>query len=208
MRFSFVFLALAGASAAFASTLAEQVGTIPAYLQLQQKHFSGSLASGEQQEFIDLGKKIHHQNPSSLQRLAGTTSEAKQLVDDLVNGLLTPLKDLESHLHSRSADAETDVANKAKQLGHVPTFIELNKEASKPDASPEAIEKLVKQGLTMLSKGYNKGSLKALLGSSPAGKELLSKISQAKDAGKKRNVKPAFDQVRRSHLVKRQEVAV
>lgn len=87
-----------------------------------------------------------------------------------------------------------------KSIGQVPHFIQLAKEATEPGASLEVEEKLIKQGLAMLSSGYNKGSLKALLGTHPTGQGLLSKIIQAKSspAPQVRNVKPS-----RVHLAQR-----
>lgn len=210
MRFTLLFAALAAASAVFASTLADQIGTVPAFLQLQQQHFHGSLDDAQRAEFSQLAKTLNHQNSKTLKQLTGTSNEAEQLIKDLLAGILKPLKSIESQIESKVtarsvnedelADGEI-VPKDADKIGHVPLFILLNQKASKSDASLEDIEALVKHGLLMLSKGYNPGSLKAMLGTDTSGSELLSKIVKAhKSAPKARNVKPAFPQARRAHL--------
>lgn len=101
MRFTYAVAALAFASSAFASNLAQEIGTVPAFLQLQQKHYAGQLAHDEQAEFVALGQKIHDAKPASLKSLTGTSNEAQQLVSDLIQGVLAPLKKLELEVGKR-----------------------------------------------------------------------------------------------------------
>lgn len=244
MRFTYVVatLALCASSAlASSSNLAQDIGTVPAFLQLQQKHFNGQLSHDEQTEFVALGQKIHKTKPTSLTALTGTSNEAQQLVSDLIQGVLAPFKKLEDSVglgkreengqdkvasqidlqeardessleedptvfaepvpkHKREHDGD-EQSEEPKSVGHVPYFIHLAQEASHPDASnPVEEEKLIKQGLAMLSSGYTKGSLKSLLGTHQRGQELLSKILHAKSshAPQVRNMKPS-----RAHLNQR-----
>lgn len=221
MRFSCLFLALtAAASAAMASSLAQQIGSVPAFLQLQGKHFEGaSLSADEHAEFVHLGKQLHQKSPSTLHALTGTSNKAQQFVHDLLADQLHQMshsndsnQDHPSSLHQRDGSP-------ASPVGQVPQFLTLVSATQKGKAGPDVEAQLIQHGVAMLSKGYKQGTLKTLLGTDSKGKDLLDKILQEGKTKRMhvpppaaRNVKPGFTsdaarQARRAHLRQRRSLA-
>ncbi|KDN39381.1 hypothetical protein K437DRAFT_11466 [Tilletiaria anomala UBC 951] len=187
---TFVILAAVAVNAVAAASGLAAPGTLPAYLDLQQKYFDGTASPDQIAQLTALGKKLHSQGVK-LNKIVGTDTKGQHLfkmiglnVGELLDPTTTEPTETTVNLRRQSVHATHE---KPQQIGLVPEFLlAMNHVLSADGFSSDAdVSKVLSLASKLLSHGTPVDRLAKMIGTDAAGLSLLSKIKDLPAAHKR-----------------------